>query len=380
MIRATYYDGKTAKSHSVYLEYTETTLNVYDFVEQVLLSTWPMAEIEAEQNGNEPPRLKRNTTPERLVVKATDDAGAMLEWVQPEIKRKKKQRNKRALFALGGIWAIAFLLWFSFPHLIDFATYCVPRSWEEQTGAEAREGIGKILSIKIKELDLETLQSEVPWIKDGEGYAGFTEIVNKLAAADENNDYEFKVSLLKSDIINAFALPGGYIIVTDSLVRHCETPDELAAVIAHEMAHVTQRHNTKQLVRMEVMTFLTSLFTGSNGMANNIGSAGTYLLSTKFSREAESEADRLGLQRLNKAAINPEALGSFFERLTPDDDDGHDYFSYLSTHPPLKERIIIAAAQNQAGFTYRPALERQKWRALKNLVGLRLKVKSTPTK
>jgi predicted Zn-dependent protease len=165
-------------------------------------------------------------------------------------------------------------------------------------------------------------------------------------------------------LVNAFALPGGFIVVSTGLIRQCRTPDELAGVLAHEMAHVTERHNTRRLVRDQFLEFVLKLATGGGDLANMAGSVGNAFVTSKFSREDERGADILGVRRLARAGIDPESTAQFFTGLARKESE--DRFNYLDSHPQIQDRqeyMRIEAAQFPGPFT--PALDEDKWRLLR---------------
>lgn len=181
----------------------------------------------------------------------------------------------------------------------------------------------------------------------------------RLVAASEGARHDFEFFALRDPSVNAFALPGGYIGVHAGLVALSDTESELASVLAHEIAHVTQRHIARQISDQEKLsvpvmlgTLAAILAARSNpdlAMGAVVAAQGIavqrYL---NFSRDFEREADRIGLQALSGAGFDPRAMAVFFEKLqraTRVMDDG-SMPGYLRTHPMNTERI--ADAQNRA--------------------------------
>ncbi len=135
---------------------------------------------------------------------------------------------------------------------------------------------------------------------------------------------------------NAFALPGGTIIVTDALVRTFPDPDVIAGVLGHEIAHVSERHGLKRVYRSIGTFLLVALIAGDVGpIVEEMLLEGALLLSLGRSRNQELEADRIGIGLAFEAGYDPEALVHLFEYLS--DDSGVP--SWLSTHPALDERV-----------------------------------------
>ena len=142
--------------------------------------------------------------------------------------------------------------------------------------------------------------------------------------------YEFYVAEDKS--VNAFAMPGGYVVVHTGLLALAATPEEVAGVLAHEVRHVEGRHSLRALVKNAgISVTLTLIFgdiRGLAGMANQ-------LLDLKFSRDNEAEADHEGLKSLVTAGIRPQGMRDFFRKMAAQDSAAP---AWLSSHPASNER------------------------------------------
>src|SRR6266481_4828425 len=176
-----------------------------------------------------------------------------------------------------------------------------------------------------------------------------TEYVNRVGQnLVRNSDARvpFTIKVIDSDEINAFALPGGFFYVNSGLILHAQEESELAGVMAHEISHVTARHGTKNATKGELMQLATIplILLGPGGWAGyglyqglNLAIPVTYL---KFSRDAEREADFLGLQYMYKAGYDPNSYVTFFERIQADEKRRPGTIpKVFSTHPPTPERI-----------------------------------------
>jgi predicted Zn-dependent protease len=156
----------------------------------------------------------------------------------------------------------------------------------------------------------------------------------------------FTIKVIDSDVVNAFALPGGFFYVNSGLVLHADEESELAGVMAHEIAHVCARHGTReetkstivQLASIPAMIFIPYSWAGYaiyQGM--NFAIPLTFL---KFSRGDEAEADYLGLQYMYKAGYDPNSFVSFFEKVQSDEKKQPGTIpKVFSTHPPTPDRI-----------------------------------------
>src|SRR6202522_849423 len=156
----------------------------------------------------------------------------------------------------------------------------------------------------------------------------------------------FTIKVIDSDVVNAFALPGGFFYVNSGLILHADEESELAGVMAHEIAHVCARHGTKQATKGEIaqlamipaMIFIPYTLAGYaiyQGMQFAIPMA--FL---QFTRTDEAEADYLGLQYMYKAGYDPNAFVAFFEKVSADEKKQPGTIPKIfSTHPPTPDRI-----------------------------------------
>jgi predicted Zn-dependent protease len=176
-----------------------------------------------------------------------------------------------------------------------------------------------------------------------------TEYVNRVGQnLVRNSDARvpFTIKVIDSDEVNAFALPGGFFYVNSGLILRAQEESELAGVMAHEISHVTARHGTKNATKGELMQLATIplILLGPGGWAGygmyeglNLAIPVTYL---KFSRDAEREADFLGLQYMYKAGYDPNSYVTFFERILSDEKRRPGTIpKVFSSHPPTPERI-----------------------------------------
>jgi len=176
-----------------------------------------------------------------------------------------------------------------------------------------------------------------------------TEYVNRVGQnLVRNSDAQvpFTIKVIDSDEVNAFALPGGFFYVNSGLILRAQEESELAGVMAHEISHVTARHGTKQATKGELMQIgaMAAMIFVPYGWAGygiyegmNLAIPLTFL---KFSRDAEKEADFLGIQYMYKAGYDPNSYVTFFERIQADEKHRPGTISKVfSTHPPTPDRI-----------------------------------------
>src|ERR1700736_6330857 len=182
-----------------------------------------------------------------------------------------------------------------------------------------------------------------------------TEYVNRVGQnLVRNSDAKvpFTIKVIDSDEINAFALPGGFFYVNSGLILHADEEAELAGVMAHEIAHVAPRHGTRQATKGEIIQWasIPLILLGPGGWAGyglyqglNLAIPIGFL---KFTRDAEREADYLGLQYMYKAGYDPNAFVSFFEKIEAEERRHPGSIpKVFSTHPPTPERVQKAQSE-----------------------------------
>lgn len=143
--------------------------------------------------------------------------------------------------------------------------------------------------------------------------------------------YQFHVAEDKS--VNAYAMPGGFIVMHSGLLALADSADEVAGVLAHEVAHVERRHSLHGLAKSAGLYATAALVFGDLG---RLAGAGADLLNLKFSRDHERDADRVGLDLLVKAGFAPAAMATFFRKMAA---QGSGMPAFLSTHPAGEERF-----------------------------------------
>jgi beta-barrel assembly-enhancing protease len=168
--------------------------------------------------------------------------------------------------------------------------------------------------------------------------------------------YEFHV--IEDKTLNAFAMPGGVIVVHSGLIAATRRPEELAGVLAHEVQHVELRHALRGMVKDLGLRGLWTLATGDLG-ASIAGQAALEITSLKFSRDDELEADRSGLEALIGASIDPSGMPAFFK--TMDEKATEMPVDFLSTHPSSGEREAILRERVAAVAKSFPPLDLGRW-------------------
>ncbi|WP_273455194.1 M48 family metallopeptidase [Nevskia ramosa] len=275
-------------------------------------------------------RGRLSLAPLDTVARATliASAPAMLETaLRRHVRSSRNDRGKWLL--LGGLAASLAVLVLGvvlgYGLIVDWAVRMVPPEVEEKLGkstmAELRQS-GKLL-------------------ENGPAVEAVSSIGNKLTAGSR---YHYHWAVLEDPSINAFAAPGGCVVVHRGLILAAKTPEELAGVLAHEVQHVENRHTLKAMVNgLGWATMATVLLGDVSAMAGMLAyQVGT----THYSRDLETEADTQGLAALARADIAPEGMATFFRTLAKEAPQMP--IALLSSHPATEERIAAIEAGIQA--------------------------------
>ena len=246
---------------------------------------------------------------------APDHLNAPLEQAAERV-RQVRHRHRIMWGIIGGtIVAVMLGLWFGSDLLVELAVDRIPVEWEHKLGESAYRDF----------------LSHQEVVKEGPAVAAVEEMTHRLTEQIPNNPYKFDVTVVKSDVVNAFALPGGYVVVFTGLMKKAESGEEVAGVLGHELNHVLQRHGLERIVKnLGLMAVVAIVVGDQQGLVGLMRQVGVELLTLKFGREQETEADLTGLQLLQRAKINPNGMITFFQRLS-EKDEGR--VEWLSTHP-----------------------------------------------
>lgn len=197
---------------------------------------------------------------------------------------------------------------------------------------------------KIGEQTFASIQASHRMVNDPKLEKQLKAVTSRLLQGIDRKEIQFRFHIAADTNINAFAMPGGYVVVNSGLLAAVKRPEELAGVLAHEIAHVTKRHGVRNIIQAAgLMVLVQSIFGNLSGLESVIVRGSQELLSQKYSRDFEREADAAGWEYLMAADIDPRGLIDFFKTLksvqgvastiekTP--------LQFLSTHPATDERI-----------------------------------------
>jgi len=276
---------------------------------------------------------------------------AHLERAAEQVRRARHSHRVLWGSAVGVVVGLGLMLWFGSDLIVEWAVARIPVSWEQKLGETVYQDF----------LAKETV------LKEGPAVTAVQDMIQRMTAKILNNPYTFQVSVVQSPVVNAFALPGGYVVVFTGLMKKAESGEEVAGVLSHELNHVLQRHGMERIVRTMGLAAVVSVLVGDQqGLIGLARQLGMELATLKFGREQETEADVTGIRLLHDARIAPDGMIRFFERLSEKDKERVELFS---THPMsaaraerLKAELAALPKQTPEPFTF-------EWKGVQDSLG-----------
>ena len=254
-----------------------------------------------------------------------------------------KRRLKITLGVLCGFAVLALIVSVLAGIMVRGLVARIPPQWEQQVGDD---------------LMAELKQTET-FVQDPKLIAKLDRAVAPLINGLPKGPIQYKFYLLEEPLPNAFALPGGHVLVTTRLLEMSERPEEIAGVVAHELAHVTLKHGFRKIISSAGPFLIFRVFLGNaGGVLPILGDSSELLVRQSFSQEYELEADAVGWQYLVAAHIDPRGLADMLRRFQAE-----------------QQRMRSAVPQMNA-FSSHPATEKRiqrldaKWKKLKDKSGL----------
>lgn len=354
---AMYFDGETAKPNPIEVAIGPASLILYDG--QTVIARWTYDGLRRVYGSNVGPALLELTpvhgSDERVRL---DDPGAIAALRKAHRKvdaRPAANRSAigRALFWTGvAVGGVAFIMLVAIPALAPQIAAMIPPEKEVALGEQTERLVKKI-----------GLFDRV--CAEPEGVAALDKMVATLT-----DDIELRipvhVDVAESVMVNAFALPGGRVLIMEPLIAEADSAEEVAGVLAHEIGHVQNSDSTRELIRSSASAGMLGLFFGDFFGAGVIAGVGEHMANMSYTRDAERNADDFAIERLTAAGIDTEPMAGFFRRFRDQGGGGQVLGGYLDSHPGLAERAK-KLADASLGADARPILTDAEWKALRNI-------------
>ncbi len=235
--------------------------------------------------------------------------------------------------------------------LLPISFYWLTNSVIPTAAMGVAEMIPSSVSRNIDEQVMDIFEGEIiePSQLDSEHQLKIQDGWNRVLTSLPVDKQQFELLIKKSEFYgaNAFALPGGTVVVTDDLANlFKEHPDALNAILLHEIGHVVERHSLRMMTESVGTSLMITYFFGDlEGMAELFSGTALTLMQNKYSRDLEREADQFAIDHLRTIGADPEAFATAMKTLQESmgDENIESLFKYLSTHPEFEERIKHAS-------------------------------------
>ncbi|MBC8095922.1 MAG: M48 family metallopeptidase [Akkermansiaceae bacterium] len=254
--------------------------------------------------------------------------------------RTKKRAAWAVLLSVLGLFIVAIVaLVLSKDRIVSTLASAIPTDWEVKLG-------DKLYPQVVRG------QHE---IKDAALEKELAKITQPLISGIRDTRYPLKFHIIEDATLNAFAMPGGNVVIHSGLLLAADRPEEVAGVLAHEIAHVTQRHSFRSIISSLGMYQVLQLFVGdATGLLAVLANNSAFLIDRKFSRDFERESDSVGWEYLMRANIEPRGMIEIFRKFQIEEkkqleglpvEGAEKALSFISTHPATEERLSSLQAR-----------------------------------
>lgn len=327
-IQGTLFDGETLAGRPVQLVVSAGRLHDADLAGLV---DAPLADLRISDRLGDVPRFlylpngRTVATPDNDAVDtllASQSRGRLVALIHA----LERHHQAAAAATLLLVATVAFTIWWGLPVLARHAAMAVPESIEKQAGRVSQTTLERIMGRSdLYNSERDRVQAQLDRLLKAGG------ITQKPTLLFKSMGGTFP---------NAFALPGGILVVSDELVRLAEHDEEVAAVLAHEIGHWQHRHGMQSVLRSSTALLVVSTITGDlSTLTTFAGTIPFVLLQRGYSREFETEADAYALDLMRRANIDPRHFRSILRRLEASRSRTNRDFTYLSTHPDTDARV-----------------------------------------
>lgn len=369
-VSAHFYDGMSAQRHDVQISVAERDMTLIisgPSLDQDLI--WPLGDLRAQGDRADPQltlMLHRDTGDEtphdaaRLIVSDPD----MARWIRrsrPALYNKdvaKGSLRKVARYAAIAITAAAAMVFVILPAMAGFLAKAIPLEREIAFGKTVIYQMERFLG----GMSVNDLSCTDP--------AGLAALDKMLATLTDPQDmtYDVTVTVFDHPMVNAFAAPGGQVVILRGLLDTASGPDQVAGVLAHELGHVENRDATRSALRAAGSAGILTMLLGDVTGGAALGVLGEQVLNSSYSRDAEQKADIFAYNMLKDAQISAGGMVRFFSYVQDLDSD-IALPMYLSSHPSSADREARARQIVQGETATKPSLTPEDWTALTSICG-----------
>jgi predicted Zn-dependent protease len=208
-------------------------------------------------------------------------------------------------------------------------------------------GVSTQQEVQMGQDEAQQVNAQLPMVQDAQIQNYVNALGNRIARTTSRSDLNWQFRVVNSDVVNAFALPGGFVYVNRGVLARASNMSEVAGVLGHEIEHVVRRHSVKQMenaqtanVGVGILCALTGVCqSGVAQAAINVGGTAVF---AKFSRTDEMQADEGGFNNVIHAGISPRGMYTFFQKLLAEEQSsgGGNASAWFSDHPGTQDRIV----------------------------------------
>ncbi|MGV8856200.1 MAG: M48 family metallopeptidase [Devosia sp.] len=370
-----FYDGRLAAARAVELhylaEYETGTLLVNAADDHGELARWPAGDLyEIPGRKDELLLAALGQANARVVVRGADHIArirATLPVLQARQRLAFRHQLRLAITATLALAVVIAAYLYGVPLLAGRLVGLVPIAWEQRLGASLADQMQSSLGgLPLCDPDPQSVANRA-----------LTRF-GAAALAGSGSPFTLDISVARSEVPNAFALPGGQVFFLSALLDQAQSPDEFAGVLAHEVGHVARRHGMEQLISSAGTGVLIGFILGDmTGISLAAGLSAT-IVDARFSREAERQADVFATQTGQRLGFDAARLADLLNRVGSDDDLARA-LALLSDHPLTNDRkAALERLSRPLPAGAQPVFSDAEWRAIKSMCGAPPGQRGTP--
>lgn len=325
---------------------------------------WPLPDIRQvpDQAAGDADVLALKGDPVSRLMVRDAEARRILSARCVNLKKRPAIENRGRLigWSVGAIASVALIIFVLVPVLANQLAEYLPPEGEQALG-----------DATFKQIRTALAKNEFLPVGICENPDGIAALEQMQARLSEHVDlpYPLRVHVLDHPTVNAFALPGGRVVLFRGLIDKAESPDEVAAVFAHEIGHVVNRDPARGALRSAGSVGVLGLLFGDFAGGTAVLFMLNRLIDATYSQKAEANADLFAHETLAAAGIPPSALAGMFERLRAGGGEPTGITAHFMAHPALGDRIEAAKNADEKLAPIRPSLDAGGWKALQNICG-----------
>lgn len=226
-------------------------------------------------------------------------------------------------------------------------------------------GVSTQQEVQMGQQEAQQVSAQLPMVQDAVINNYVNALGNRIARTTSRADLNWQFQVVNSDVVNAFALPGGFVYINRGVLERASNMSEVAGVVGHEIEHVVRRHSVKQMEQAQganVGVGIACALTGvcQSGIAQAAINVGGTAVFAKFSRTDEVQADEGGFNNMIRAGISPRGMYTFFQKLLAEEQQsgGGNASAWFADHPGTQDRIAdIQRMLNQVPASQLNALQ-----------------------